>query len=147
MAIFDIRSNLRVSLSLDDVISTNGITIQGIGSIDTAGGALGYALFVYAEAFVGPIDGTHTISFQQSDTGAFAGEETVVPEQNLIGDTMVFDSSSVDFAVKSQGVFGNFRFVRAIVTSTGVGANGITLVGILNQGVEESPDVDDVVGN
>lgn len=145
MAVFDIRSKLRVLLSFDNVITTNGVTQPDI--FDTADSELGFSLTVYAEQNSGPIDGDHAISFEQSDTGAFAGEETVVPQENLIGDNMFFDSSSVDFVTQSQGVFSNFRFIRPVATTTNIGANGVTLVGLVTEGVEQKPDVDDVVGN
>ncbi len=146
MAVFDIRSNLRVLLSFDDVITVNGVLNSLI--VDTSDGELGYMLAIYAEQTSGnPIDGDYAISFEQSDTGAFAGEETVVPQQNLIGDNIFFDSSSVDFETKSQGVFSNLKFLRAVATTTNIGPNGVTLVGIVVQGVEHKPDVDDVVGN
>ena len=142
MAIFDIRSNLKVLSSFDALIDTNGDVFGNI--VDNAENELGLMFAAYREA---DTDGVYTVSFQQSETGAFAGEETVVPEQNLIGDSIILTVSTPgNFEIETQGLFSTFRFIRPIITTTLVTVG--TFVAMFSiQGAEESPVVDDVIGN
>ena len=145
MAVFDIRSNLRIISSFDGDIDINGLKLGSI--VDNADGELGLMFSAYAEEDSGIIDGTHTITFQQSATGAFAGEETTIPDQNLIGNTMVFDNSTGEFITQSQGIFSNLQFVRPVITTTNIGANGLVIVMVSAEGVEQKPNVNDVIGD
>ncbi len=145
MAVFDIRSNLLPLVNFDALINSDGTVFGAI--VDNAANELGLMFAGYDQnppSF--GRDGTHIITFQQSGTGAFAGEETVVPQENLIGDDMVFDGTVALFVFITQGIFGTLRFVRPVITSTGT-TNGIILALSSIEGAEQTPVIDDVVGD
>ena len=141
MAVFDIRSNFKFLSSFDAPISADSIVFGNI--IDTSDYELGLMFFGYQESYS---DGTYDVTFQQSDTGAFAGEETVIPDQNLIGDAIIFNGSEASFDIQSQGIFSNLQFVRPVITASSVTA-GALIVLMSIEGAEEKPDQDDVIGN
>lgn len=127
MAIKDIRSNLLVLPSIA-VVTGNGTT-NGT-SIDTANNELGLMFAVGAFNYT---DGTYNFVLEESDTGAFAGEETAVPVESLIGTLagLALTAASITgVAQPTIGVFSNLRFVRLNTVATGVttGADVITSV-------------------
>ncbi len=142
MAVFDIRSNLKVLSSFDAFINANGDVFGNI--VDNSDNELGLMFAAYREAAT---DGVYTVSFQQSDTGAFAGEEITVPSENLIGDAIILTVSTPgNFEILTQGLFSNLKFVRPVITTTVVTVG--TFVAMFSiQGVEQKPDQDDVIGN
>ncbi len=141
MAVFDIRSNLEFAQVFDDDITANG-TLLAI-SVDNSANELGLMFYAYMRTSSA---GTHTVSYLQSDTGAFAGEETVVPQQNLIGDNMVFTLATGNLIVLNQGLFGTLKFIKGVVASTGVGGTTRFIMNAI-QAPEQKPAQDDVVGN
>jgi len=66
------------------------------------------------------VDGTHLFSLQESDTGAFGGEQNTVAAADLNGSFPADVTSNVPIKV---GYLGSKRFVRVVATVT-PGATG-----------------------
>lgn len=101
--------------------NTNG------ASIDTVGyESLEYVLHVGA-AFVG---GGFTVSLEESTTGAFGGEQTAVPADDILGALPVIDIGDTN-KVYRVGSIGKKRYQRIVLTETGTitaGVIGVTAV-------------------
>jgi len=105
--------------------------------IDTAGfESLEFAFFTGS-----PVPGSHSIELDESDTGAFAGEENVVAADDLIGTstplTAIDDITRIGYGGKKQ-------FCRLNVVSTGISGGPIpTLAAIAILGRPRSMPVAD----
>lgn len=64
-------------------------------------------------------DGTYTVSLQESDTGAFAGEETAVVADEILGALPAIEATDDDKCFR-VGSIGKKRFQRMRITSAGV---------------------------
>lgn len=77
-------------------------------------------------------DGSHALLLEESDTGAFGGEETVVAADDLIGGVLPgpLTSSESDTVVR-LGVIAKKQFQRLSVVSTGVTTGGAVFAGVI----------------
>ncbi len=138
MAIKDIKTMLQQQLVLNASIATD--TTTNGESVDTADFELGLMWNILAPNYT---DGSYAVSFEESDTGAFAGEETVVPTEKIIGtlaDMTVAAATAVPGVTETIGIFSNLRYVRPVITSTGT-TSGAVLAMICTQKAETMPVV------
>ncbi len=116
----DLHNNVSPAVALDPAAITTDTTTDG-NAIDLQG-------FESCEfiAYSGTVtDGTYTPVIEESDTGAFAGEENAVADAVLLGtEAAAAFASADDNAVKRIGYVGGKRYVRFTVvsasTTTGV---------------------------
>lgn len=140
MAIKDIRSNLQQLVATLAAITGNG-TSAGI-AIDTADFELGFMLSIAVASYT---DGTYNITIDESDTGAFAGEEVAIVDgsDKLIGTIagMAVSAAQVEGGIlPTVGVFSNLRFIKVDVVATSV-TTGSDVVVIATQKGELMPVV------
>lgn len=113
MSVKDIASNLRTALLSAIAVAANGV-VNG-NSVDGADYELGL-MFVFDTSDY--TDGDHAVSLEESDDDA---AWTAVPAEKLIGTPPVISAASVEGdALPKLGVFSNKRYVRPVITSTGV---------------------------
>ncbi len=144
MAVFDIRSNVLQIPLIQEEITSDVATVGTI--VDNAHYELGLMFGLWGvDGSTPSLDGTYTLSLEESATGAFAGEEVAVATDKLIGDTPVVSTSNVGI-IQTQGVFSNLRYVRPTVTSAGT-TNGAAIVLITTEGAEHKPEQNDVTGD
>jgi len=137
MPIRDIRSNFKPILAQTDVISTN-TTTDG-ASIDTKDFDLGLMFLFVATAYT---DGTYTPVIEESATGAFAGEENVVADVNLVGTeagAALSAATAENGVIASIGVVGTKRYVRTTIVSAST-STGATISTIAVAAPEIVPD-------
>lgn len=126
---YDIHSELNTVIA----VSPEALAADTDGaSIDTEGfEGLEYVVSV-GTAFVG---GGFDITLEESDTGAFGGEETAVPAANIVGG--LSDSIAIQVVITDAdttfrvGSVGKLRFQRCVLTETGTisaGVIGVTAV-------------------
>ena len=111
MAIKDIKSQLVQSVTLSAVVGASA-TVNGL-VIDNADNELGLMFAVRAAAYTA---GTASVLLEESKTGAFAGEQNVVPSDKIIGslsDVILSAAYAVGNVIPTVGVFANKRYVRA----------------------------------
>ena len=136
MPTHDIRSNLEPKLAQLDTITTN-TTTDGI-SIDTSDFDGGIVFNYICTAFSA---GTFTPVLEESATGAFAGEENVIADANLIGTeagAAITAVSAEGAVLNSIGIFGTKKFVRSTIVSTGASGTN-TLVVMIDASPEVKP--------
>ena len=140
MSVKDIRSTLETRAANVAVISGNGTTNGQ--SIDTADHELGTMFTTTLGNFT---DGDYNFTLDESDTGAFGGEEVAIVDgsDKLIGTLagLVLDAAtSNNDVLPSLGVISNKRFLRlnAVATNVSTGADVLALV---TQMGEEMPTV------
>lgn len=115
---FDLHSNIKIVHCVAPAAlaaNTNG------AAIDTLGFESCEFVFHVGAAFVG---GGFNVTLQESDTGAFGGEETAVPADNTLGalpSIAIGDANKV-FRV---GSIGKKRYVRPVLTETGTITAGV----------------------
>lgn len=141
MAVKDIRSELRVTAGNVAVVTGNGTT-NGVG-VDTADFELGLMISTAALNFT---DGTYDFTFEESDTGAFAGEETAITDADpdrligtIAGLQLTAGTANSD-VLPTLGIISNKRFVRANAVASSVTTGADILVMFTEMG-EESPVV------
>ncbi len=101
---FDLNSEVRIAMAITPVAAT---AIADGSAIDT----VGFESVVFA-IFTGTL-GTGTIDFtmEESDTGAFAGEENTVVAADILG-TLPTILATEDDAVFRVGYIGKRRHIR-----------------------------------
>jgi len=118
MAVKDNISDLSIRQAMEvGAIGANGTTNGEI--IDTADFDLGIGFAINVTNFT---DGVFTLQVEESETGAFGGEESVVPASKYVGQSIPSADAAVA-AGESQakgGVFGTKRYVRASIVATSV---------------------------
>ncbi len=128
MATNDIRSQLVNSLPFNMNLSSNGTTLGQI--IDTSR-LIG---LMFTVNFIPYTDGTHILTMFDDDDIGFASP-VLIPDANIIGTIPVLDFATPESndPTPTWGVFGNKRFIRITVVSTGTSGVGnflnINLVG------------------
>lgn len=75
--------------------------------------------------------GDFTVLLEQSDTGAFGGEETTVPADGILGDLPTFAASDDD-AVKRVGVLGKERYQRLTLVGTNTPVGDFAVLAVLS---------------
>ncbi len=97
-------------------------------------------LFIIISKFI--VDGTHTITFEESDDVGFSSP-VAVPESDLRGATfadLVFTGPD-DGILKSVSVVNNKRFLRLVLTGAGVTSNGVIGAAVIKQRLSSAPSV------
>lgn len=116
MATNDIKSNLLTTSIAFAAITTD--TTTDLASVDGADCEQGLMFSFNPIAYT---DGTYIISFEESETGAFAGEEQAVAADKIIGDTALLTITAavaLSGTISTFGIFSNQRFVRPVIVST-----------------------------
>lgn len=139
MAINDIRSNLKVNLALASVAISSDTTTTGV-SIDTSQFELGLMFAVDISAYT---DGTFTLSIETADDTGFSvnlteiktGDDNFLEGADGVALTAV---TAVGDKVLTVGAFGNRKFARIKIVSTGT-SSGATLSARVIQAAENSP--------
>lgn len=96
---------------------TTNTTTDGV-SIDTAG----FEALEYVVTSGTITDGVYTATLEESTTGAFAGEETVVSSELVLG--AISFVLTDDNATQRIGSVGKEQFQRITIVSTGVTTGG-----------------------
>ena len=142
MAVRDIRSNLQPSAGNIAAVTGNGTT-NGV-SIDTSHFELG---LMFAISVGNYTDGTYNVTLEESDTGAFGGEETAITDSadanRLIGTLAgmaVSAAQSNGDVLPTVGLISNKQFVRMNVVATSVTTGADVLITVTQKG-EEMPVV------
>lgn len=133
MPVSDIRSNLEPKLVQIDTITSN-TTTDGF-SIDTRNFDGGLVFNFMATAFSA---GTFTPVLEESDTGAFAGEENEIADISLNGSeagAAITALTAEGDVLKSIGIFSTKQFVRSTIVSTG--ASGDNTIVVIVEAVPE----------
>ena len=81
-------------------------------------------------------DGTFTISYEDGDDAALA-DAAAVPAEQVIGDALALTAATVG-SYPSNGVFSTKRYVRQVITSTGV-TTGATINSVIVKRGEYNP--------
>lgn len=128
MPVKDNRSNFEPILIQTDIITTD-TTTDG-SSFDTSDFENGVTFVFLATAYT---DGTYTPVLEESATGAFAGEENVIADANLIGTeagAVISAAITEGTVLSSIGLFSTKKFVRPTIisTSTSTGATISTII-------------------
>lgn len=114
-------------------ISTN-TTTNGV-IIDTADYDMGIKFGFDVSAYT---DGSFAISYEDGDDAALA-DAAAVASDKIIGDAVTLTAATAaGAAFTGNGVFSTKRYVRAVITSTGV-TTGATISGIAVQAGEYNP--------
>lgn len=126
----DLHSRVKVEVALDyQVINTD--TVTDGNSIDTLGfESLEYAILTGTITAAGVV----AVILEESDTGAWAGEETVVPAADIRGGPIVFADADDD-AIFRIGSTGKKRYQRITLDSDGTTNGAFAAVGILGNPV------------
>lgn len=133
----DIRSQLESKLVQLDTISSD-TTTDG-ASIDTANYDGGVCFNYICTAYN---TGTFTPVLEESDTGAFAGEENVIADANLIGTesgAALSAATAEGGVLNSIGIFGTKRYVRSTIVSSGSTSGTNTIAVTINAVPEVQP--------
>lgn len=108
------------SIAISANETNNGIII------DTADYDMGIKFAFDVSAYT---DGSFAVSYEDGDDPALADAAAVATDK-VIGDAVVLTAvTAADAPFKGNGVFSTRRFVRPVITSTGV-STGATLSGV-----------------
>lgn len=116
---FDMHSMVQVAVALDSQTIGTDTTTDG-NVIDT----LDFNSLVYAILTGTITDGAYTLLFEESDTGAFGGEETAVPSDQVLNDAVAIAAADDDTIFRA-GVIGKKRYQRMSIVSTGTTSGGV----------------------
>lgn len=138
MAVKDNVSDIRASQNDTIAVSADG-TVAG-NAVDTADYELGLTFVAFTTAYT---DGTHVLGAQESDDDGATDPYTAVSADKLIipvaGDNSAAAAVNEGDACIKVGVFSNKRYVKPIITSTGV-TTGATFSVMDIQKTEYGPD-------
>lgn len=124
---FDFHSHSRVFSAIPNSTLVAGPGTLAGASIDTAGfGSLEFIVQLGALT----LPGTSVLLIQESDTGAFSGEETNVPISETLGVAIVLESGDAG-RVFRLGSIGKKRFQRIVLVASGSPAYFIGAVAVL----------------
>ena len=132
MASRDNHSNQVVRVALAQAAISTNTTTNGV-IIDTADYGMGVKFAFNVASYT---DGTYTVSFQEGDAADLL-DATAVPADKIIGTAPVLSAVSGG-SLPSCGVHSTKRYVRAVVTSTGV-TTGATVGGVVVLSGEYNP--------
>lgn len=124
---FDLHSRIQAVVALDQQ-TINSDTVTDGNTIDT----LNYNGLEYA-IFTGTItaSGVVAVILEESDTGDFSGEETVVPAEDTLGGPIVFADADDD-KVFRIGSIGKKRYQRITLDSDGTTNGAFSAIAILS---------------
>ncbi len=136
MAVNDIRSNLKRTIVMSTVITTDTTTVTGT-ILDTANYELGLMFDALSPSYT---DGTYTLQIVESDDSGMSGS-TVVTGDKLIGPLPVVSAGIAQGTdLDTVGVISTKRYVRANVVSTAT-SSGATIEISATQKAENMPVV------
>lgn len=124
----DLKNDIAVSVAFNSQTINTDTTTDGVAvDLQDYEGCT----FVFSIGTV--TDGTYTPVVEESDTGAFSGEESAVADGDLIG-TEANAALSASNTVKTLGYRGAKRYVRFTVTSasTSSGATSVHALAVLS---------------
>jgi hypothetical protein len=130
----------------NSILEKVALNIQAISSNTTTDGAAidtkGYQSVTFVLQSATLTDGTYTPVIEESDTGAFAGEENAVADADLLGtEAAAAFAAADDNEVRRIGYVGNKRYVRLTLvsasTSTGGTLGAVAILG--HPEVQETP--------
>lgn len=112
---FDLHSRIQAAVALDQQTINSATTTDG-NAIDTNNfNGLEYVIFTGTVTAAG----TSVVPLlEESDTGAFAGEETPVPAEEILGSVLIDDDADDD-KVFRIGSIGKKRYQRLALVSVG----------------------------
>lgn len=113
MAQFDLSSVLKPAIALNTSTIASDTTTDG-NTIDMQG----YNSIMFTLITGTRTAGTLTPLIEESDTGAFTGEETAVADDDLVG-TEAAAALSAANDISKIGYIGKKRYVRLTIVSTG----------------------------
>jgi hypothetical protein len=124
---YDLHSYVKVLVALDyQVINTD--TVTDGNQIDTLGfESLEYAILTATITAAGVV----AVILEESDTGAWAGEESVVPADETLGGTIVFADGDDD-AIFRCGSIGKKRYQRITLDSDATTNGAFAAIAILS---------------
>lgn len=139
MAVKDIRSNLQVNLALASTDVGSNTTTLG-SAIDTAAFELGLMFVADISDYT---DGTYTLSIETADDSGFTTNLTEIQsgDDNFLegsGGVALSAATAAGAKCLTIGAFGNRRYARLKVVSTGV-TTGATLSARVVQAAENQP--------
>lgn len=116
----DLKNDIAVAVALNTQAITTNTTTDG-NSIDLQD--YEGCTFLFSSGTL--TDGTYTPVIEESDTGAWAGEETAVADADLIGtEALTAMAATDDNKVKTIGYTGAKRYVRFTVVSASTTSGG-----------------------
>jgi hypothetical protein len=130
----------------NSILEKVALNIQAISSDTTTDGAAidtkGYQSVTFVLQSATLTDGTYTPVIEESDTGAFSGEENAVADADLLGtEAAAAFAATDDNEVRRIGYVGNKRYVRLTLvsasTSTGGTLGAVAILG--HPEVQETP--------
>lgn len=125
MSSFDIRSNLEVRNHIFAIVAADGVTTAS-ASLDNADAADGVMFAMYLPVYG---DGSYSMVIEESDQPAT--DFTAITDANMIigaSPVVVAAASAAGDVAATVGVISNKRYLRAVVTASGLGAAGATVV-------------------
>jgi hypothetical protein len=124
---YDLHSHVKVAVALDYQVINTDVVTDG-NAIDTHGfESLEYAILTGTITAAGVV----AVILEESDTGAFSGEETVVPADETLGGTIVFADGD-DNAIFRCGSIGKKRYQRITLDSDATTNGAFAAIGILS---------------
>lgn len=115
----DLHHQVKAAVALDSQTISTDTTTNG-NVIDT----LDFESLEFLVLSGAITDGTYTLLLEESDEVTFGGEETAVPADQILGDTVDFVAADDD-AVRRIGSIGKKRFQRLSIVSTGTTSGGV----------------------
>lgn len=115
MAIKEMVTKSDQLLAFNAAISSNTTTNTAI--IDTAEFDLGISFYMAATAYT---DGNYELSFQEGDAANLSDATAVTEFQLVQGASLSAVTSAAGGAMAKVGIHSNKRYVRGVITSTGV---------------------------
>lgn len=99
----------------DAAITSNTDTNTAI--VDTAAFDMGISFYMFATTYT---DGTYTLSFQEGDAANLSDASTVPAEKLVQSASISAATSAAGGSMAKVGLHSTARYVRAVITSTGV---------------------------
>lgn len=134
MSIRDNHTNQNVYRALASTAIGSNTTTNG-DIIDTADYEMGIKFAFFVSAYT---DGTFAVTFQEGDASNLS-DATSVPSDKVLGGALSLTAAtSASARWNARGVLNTKRYVRAVVTSTGV-TTGATLSAVAVAAGEYNP--------
>lgn len=117
-------------IKTETVITPTEGDAAGASTVGAVIDTVGFESLEYVVAAGTITTGDFTITMHESDTGAFAGEETVVPAELTIG-AIVFAVTDDDLT-KRQGSVGKGRYQRATLVGANTPVADMAMIAVLS---------------
>jgi len=123
---YDLHSRVKAEVALDYQVINTDVVTDG-NAIDTLGfESLEYVVLTATITAAGVV----AVILEESDTGAFGGEESVVPAAEVLGDSIVFADGDDDKVFRC-GSIGKKRYQRITLDSDGTTNGAFSAIAIL----------------